>query len=318
MVTWKDSQFRKNYKTIVASVLLAFLLWFMVKMNKVYEYSLDIPIQYINIDADKIFKYPLKQNVRVAFVGKGLDLLRLPFYHLEYQIDLSGFPLHTELDLAAHPEYVKFPGELQVTVKSVIRPRMLTIELDRRVNRKLPVKVVYRIQTPPGYLLAGVVPEPDSVLVVGPASFFKHAKEMVTVKKKFPPRKRPFVEKFAIQKPEKYYTEIHPDWVQVRFDIQRLAERLISDVPVEVVNVPPNMRVIPLPSTAAIYVKGGEKLLAELTPNDFKIRIDFRRDWHPGTKTVKADIITRADILYVESRPPRFELIVQKVNGKER
>ncbi len=317
MGNWKNSQFHKNYKTIIASVLLAFLLWFMVKMNKVYEYSLDIPIHYINIDSDKIFKYPQFQQVRVGFVGKGLDLLRLPFYHLEYQIDLSGFPMHTELDLAAHPEYVKFPGELQVSVKSVIRPRMLTIELDQKVERKLPVKVVYRIQTPPGYLLAGVQPDPDSVLVIGPAAYFREAREMFTVKKEFPPRERPFTVEFPIQKPEKFYTEIHPEKVRVRFDIQRLAERLISDVPVEVVNVPRNMRVIPLPSTAAIYVKGGEKLLAELTPDDFKIRIDFRRDWHPGTRTVKADIITQADILYVESRPSRFELIVQKVNGKK-
>lgn len=311
-MNWK-SGFQKNYKTIIASTLLAFLLWFMVKMNKVYDYTLDIPIHYVNVDADKIYKFPLAEQVRVEFTGKGLDLLRLRFYDLSYEIDLSGFPAVTKLDLSAHPEYVRFPGELKVAVKSVIRPRLLTIELDKKVQKKLPLKVVYHIETPPGFLLAGVYPRPDSVLVTGPAEMFRHVREIQTEKKKFKPVERPFTETFRIRQPERYYSELSPQKVAVLFDIQRLAERMIPEVPVVVVDVPKDMQVIPLPSSTTVYVKGGEKVLADLKPDDFKVVIDFRKEWRPGIEKVTATITTKAKVLYMETRPPDFELIVQKM-----
>jgi len=91
--------FRKNYKSIIGVLLLAFILWFMVKMNKVYEYSIDIPIEFENLDQDKIFKYPYDTEAHVEFLGKGLDLLRLPYFDVFYQIDLAGSPNILEFEL---------------------------------------------------------------------------------------------------------------------------------------------------------------------------------------------------------------------------
>jgi hypothetical protein len=70
--------------------------------------------------------------------------------------------------------------------------------------------------------------------------------------------------------------------------------------------------VVPLPSTANIYMKGGEKILADLGMQDFQIVIDFQKVWRPGVQRVKADLVTDVEILYMETRPPLFELIVQK------
>ena len=96
------------------------------------------------------------------------------------------------------------------------------------------------------------------------------------------------------------------------FDVQRLAEIEIPEVPVTVINTPENYEVVPLPSLVTLYVKGGEKILAEATANDFQVVIDFARDWQPGTTRVKARISTSIQVLYVESQPPQFELIVHK------
>ncbi len=303
---------KTNYKTIVGVTFLAFLLWFMVKMNKDYDYEMNIPIRFANIDEGKILKYREKSFVRVEFTGKGKDLLRLPFYHLYYQVDLSDAPLHFELDLSQHHQYINLPTDLKVAVKSIVRPRILTIDLDKKEVMKVPVKVDYNLTTPPGYTLVSIEPQPDSVEVTGPQSMFRNLNALNTVSFDFKDASKAFNQPFPIQKPDDYYLLCNPDKIDVFFNIQRLAERQIPDIPVTVINVPSNLEVVPLPSTATIYVKGGEKILANLTDDDFKILIDFRRDWKPSANSVMATLVTSANVLYMKSIPPEFELIVQK------
>jgi len=304
--------FRKNYRAILGVMLLAFLLWFMVKMNRTYEYSIDVPIEFANLDQDKIFKYRSDQTARVEFLGKGMDLLRLRFFGIYYQVDLSGAPKYLEFNPPDHIEYVNFPRELAVSVKSILRPRTLTIELDRKMQKKLPIMVGYEMVEPPGKILVDVRPDPDSVLVTGPAEMFAKINRIETEKRSFEAPQKPFTEVFKIHESEEYFAVYSPDQVKVTFDLQRLAEKEVLQVPVTVINKPENYQVIPLPSTANIYVKGGEKILADLGMQDFQILIDFQKVWSPGIQRVKADIETNANVLHIETRPPLFELIVQK------
>jgi YbbR domain-containing protein len=307
---------RKNYRAIFGTLLLAFLLWFMVKMNKHYEYNINIPVIFENLDQDKIFKYSYKDEVNVEFLGKGMDLLRLNFYHVYYRIDLSGAPRYLEFDLSEHPEYVTFPRELDISVKSILRPRTLVVELDRKMQRKLPVEVDYTLTEPPGMILVNVTTEPESVLVTGPAQMFNKIHTISTEKKEFKEPLKPFTQEFTIHKSDEYFGEYEPRDVKVTFDIQRLAEKEILEVPVTIIHKPANLEVIPLPSVANIYLKGGEKILADLDLKDFQIIIDFKKVWSPGVSRVKADLVTKADVLYMETRPPVFELIVQRKQSK--
>jgi hypothetical protein len=308
----KIPNIRKNYKAVLGVMLLAFLLWFMVKMNKLYEYSIDVPIEFVNLDQDMIFKYPFAHNAHVEFLGKGMDLVRLRYFQVNYRIDLSGAPKILEFNPADHPEYVNFPRELDISVKSVLRPRSLVIELDKKMQKMLPVEVGYQVVEPAGMILVGVVANPDSVLVTGPSEMFSIINQIETENKVFEEPLKPFEEIFRLQESEEYFAEYNPAQVQVTFNLQRLAEKEVIDVPVTVVNKPENYQVIPLPSAANVYVKGGEKILAELGMQDFQILIDFNKVWRPGIQRVKADLKTDAQVVHIETRPPVFELIVQK------
>jgi hypothetical protein len=309
---FKIPDIRKNYKAVLGVVLLAFLLWFMVKMNRLYEYSIDVPIEFVNLDQDMIFKYPFVHSAHVEFLGKGMDLIRLRYFQINYRIDLSGAPKILELNPPDHPEYVNYPRELDVSVKSILRPRSVVVELDRKMQKLLPVEVGYQVVEPPGMILVNVEADPDSVLITGPAEMFSKINRIETENKVFEEPLKPFQEIFSIQESEEYFAEYEPTEVKVTFDLQRLAEKEVLDVPVTIINKPSNYQVIPLPSTANIYVKGGEKILAELSLQDFQILIDFDKVWSPGIQRVKADLKTDAQVVHIETRPPVFELIVQK------
>ncbi len=62
----KRQDLKNNYKTIIGVTLLAFLLWFMVKMNNTYEYDLKVPIRFVNVDEDKAKKLLIQSYKRLS------------------------------------------------------------------------------------------------------------------------------------------------------------------------------------------------------------------------------------------------------------
>jgi len=303
---------KRNNQVIIISLLLAFILWFMVKMSKNYDYTIDIPLKIVNTNPDLCLKYPLPSHVRVVFLGKGTDLLRMKFYDIKYVVDLSEVKNQLVLNLSEHPEFVQFSEELAISVKSILRPQQIVFDFDQCESKKVPVVVKAQVETAPGHILVQMSSGPDSIEIKGPKTFVDTLSRVVTEKKVFKEVNLPFREKFKIIESSQFHVNYIPDEVEVTFDVQRLAEKYIDNVPVEVINVPADYNVVPLPSFVRVYLKGGEKILADAGKDDVKIIIDFKRDWRRGENKVKASIVTDLNILYAETNPSLFELIIQK------
>jgi len=302
---------KRNIRAVVAVWFLSVLLWFMVKMSKRYDYVMDIPLRVSHLSEKLCLKYPIPQTIRVELTGRGEDLLRLNFYPIFYQVDLSDVKASMVLNVSEHPEYVRIPDELELKVKSVIRPQQIEFVMEECHQQKVPVVARYQVETSPGFALIQVVTRPDSILVIGPASYVDtlHAVYTQLVMRK--EVNLPFQQTVPIQQEKRYWVQYRPVEVALDFDIQRLAEREIPRVPVEVIHVPPRMDVVPLPSLVTVYVKGGEKILANAKASDFRVFIDFQQDWRGPDTKVAAHIETQLNVLYVETRPAHFSLFVQ-------
>ena len=303
---------KKNYKAMVAVTLLAIFLWFMVKMSKKYDYAIDVPLRIVNSSPEYCLKYPVPDTVKVEFTGTGDALFRLQFYPVVYQIDLSDVKDRIVMDITQHPEYVRFPEDLTVMVKSIIRPQQIVFEMDRCQEKRVTVRPVYQVKTEPGFTLVAVELKPDTVRVRGPSSYVDTLRWVYTARVVENDARLSFTRNVSIQKSGQFLAEYDPERVDIHFDIQRLAEKEITNVPVEVIHVPSWLEVIPLPSFVTLYIKGGEKILANARARDFRVIIDFRRDWKGEGVKIPARIETDLNILYVESRPTQFELFVQR------
>ncbi len=291
---------------------LALVFWFFVKMNKTYDYAVDIPLRITNNNPDICLKHPTPEDVRVEFSGRGIDFLQLKLFSPYYELDISDVSRGLAFDFSQHPEYVRIPEELDLSVRSILRPHELNLEIDQCMEKNVKVLFTPQVETEPGFTVVAIVPKPDSIRVTGPASYVDTLSKILLEKKIYQKVNQPFEDLLNIQRDRHFYSTYSPEKVTVFFDVQRLAEKEIVDVPVNVTNVPDNYEVVPLPSLVKIYVKGGEKILADADAKDFRVDIDFARDWQPGMTKVRAHISTDLQVLYVESRPPQFELIVQK------
>lgn len=308
----KKTSKNHRYRVYAGIFILAFGFWLLVKMNDTYDYAIEVPLKITQNNPDMCLTYPTPSSVLVEFQGRGMDLLKLSFSEPSYDIDLSAEQHDFTLRLTDHHEYVQIPGGLEMTVKSVVRPHEIIFDLDRRLAKKVPVTVRGTVDTEDGFTLVNTLANPDSIMIAGPAVYVDTLNSIATVVKHYDAASQPFQDALVILKNEKYYGEYRPGKVTAFYDIQRIAEKDIQQVPVTVINVPDNYEVVPLPSTVTVYVKGGEKILAEANRDDFQVIIDYKKDWQPGAKRVSATIKHSISVLYKESIPPQFELIVQK------
>ncbi len=303
---------QKSYKVQVSIFFLALFFWFMVKMGKDYDYTTNIPLSITINNENSWLKYPPPNFARVEFSGRGIDLLRLNFYNPVYEIDLSAGREQMVLNLSNHREFVRIPREVDVQVKSVISPIELQFDLDERKEKKVPVIVKADLKTENGFVFVNAIAEPESIMVIGPAIYVDTLTKIYTLPKEYRNVNLAFEDQFDILQNNTFYVQYKPQKAEVLFDIQRLAEKEVENVPVKMVNVPDNYEVVPLPSMVTVYVKGGEKVLAEAGADQFLVTINFKKDWKPGNKRVKADVSTHLNVTYTELRPATFELIVQK------
>jgi len=281
-------------------------------MNKNYDFAINVPLKIVNAGSSYCLKYRVPQKVRVVFVGRGSDLFRLSFFNLRYSVDISGVKRKLKVNLIEHPEFVQFPEEISVKVKSIARPQELDLEVDKCRQKKVPVRAMVSLKTKDGYTLVGITAQPDTIVVNGPASYVDTLKYVKIIKNMDSDIAAPFQTKIPVKQTKNFYAKYIPQQVQLSFDIQRIAEKAIENVPVEVIHTPPNYDVVPLPSFVNLYLRGGEKILAGARPEDFKVVIDFRRDWRPGNDKIKSHVETKLNLLFTEARPSQFELIVQK------
>ncbi len=301
-----------NYKIYATVLLCATIFWFMAKLSKKYDHMVDIPLNVSIENEAYILKYPAPELVRVNLTGRGFDMLQLPFYQVSFDIHLTRPEDGRTINLANRRELVTLPEDLTLGVKSIVTPHQVTFELDERVSRKIPVAVRSNVRTAAGYTLVASVAEPESLEVMGPATLLDTLQYIRTLPKDYEEVNLAFRDRLEIEGNNKYFMAFAPKEVDIFFDVQRLAEKELANIPVEVINVPAQFEVVPLPSFVRVYTKGGEKILANSQDKDFRVVIDFARHWQPGLKRVKANIETDLNIRHVESIPPNFELIVQK------
>jgi YbbR domain-containing protein len=305
-----NSSPKTDYKTLIIVISLAFFLWLVVRLNRVYDHAYNIPLKVINNNPQKCLKYSVPELVRVEFTARGVDLIRLNFREIFYEVDISDLHNEMVMNLTDHPEFVRFPEAISVPVKSILRPQQINFQLDDALEVKLPVEVEYNIQTSPGYTLVQVLPKPDSVTVFGPATYLDTLKTLRTEKKTYKEMSSTFQDNFRFEENREYYAKYSREIIDVEFDIQVLAEKEINNVPVEVINIPRQYDVVPLPSFVRIYIKGGDKVLAQADKEDFQVILNFSK-WNRNSGRIAADIKTELKLLYVETRPSQFDLIVQ-------
>jgi hypothetical protein len=229
--------------------------------------------------------------------GKGKDLL---------QLEGDGFLMRLRPEGRAGsvrtyrltPELVENRStELAVKIEEVVAPKDVEIALDWRAEREVPVKPAIELQIADRYIQVGEMSvEPRVVGLSGPAGQLGRVSYVSTDSLVLSQVQEDVDLQLALRPPAGMRCALNPPQVQVRADVQPLAQDDLDQVPVKVRH---SMgRTVELePSQVRVRVKGGFDILANLDPErDLEFFVDFR-DFTGEPLSV----------LYEDS--PRFEVI---------
>lgn len=301
-----------NIKPILGSLLVAIVLWFMVATEKIYSHQIRVPIEIARLAEGKTLLEPIPEYANIEVQGKGSSLIGIWFYDVRFRLEFPNVKRFYTIDLKNYLTFLDIPATFGLSVVEIIEPEPFDLTVDDLVSKKLPVKYLGNIQPEDGYVFVRFRFNPDSATISGPQSKINQINVIQTEKIDFIEKRTTFTQIIRVQNKEPKILNITPQSVDVEFDIQRLVERIVYEIPVTVINVPANLEVIPKPNKLSLKVKGGEKIVASLSADQINAEITFGDHYRPDPKNYAVSISTPDDIAWIESIPKTFTLQVKR------
>ena len=265
---------------------LALLLWIFVVSENEYTLIIDLPIEARNLSVQKAHKEEVPPTASVRLRGTGRDLFKSfllkNFGGFKLVLDLEGISKEYEFVLNDYfekfPQKVVLPLNYNLSFLEVVYPNRIKISLDDYSSKSVPIISNLHIKPAPGFLLVGSqVIKPAKIDIAGPKKELALINHIETIYDTINGLTSFYSGKINTQSLGRLI-EYSTNSVEISLDIQNISERIIADVPVNVINIPEKFRVFPSPQTVSLTVIGGVEQIAELNPTDIKIIVDFN-DW---------------------------------------
>ncbi len=302
---------------------LALLLWVFVVSENEYTMVMDVPIEARNLNAQKAHKKEVPEYAQVRLRGPG----RVLFKTLLVKKFLSDFKLVIDLDRISeeydfylneyyerYPQKVVLPPAYDLEYIEVVYPDSIHISLDEYMVKTVPVKSPVIIDAAPGYVLVGKQSlHPERIEVAGPKEVIEKMVLVMTKTDTFTDQEFDINISLAIEKKTRSLLEYSQSSVVLKQDIQPISERIISEIPIIVVNTLPSLRLFVNPTTVSLTIVGGVDRIAAVKPEDIMVTLDFAKEWVSGKNYYEPSVRTPEDILEWRDLSPRnLELVVTK------
>ena len=303
---------RKNLKPLVGSILVALTLWFMVATDKDYSHQIRVPINIIRLAAGKTLAKSIPEYAVLELQGKGRSHIAMWFYDISFNLELPEIKTSQTIHLIDYINFLDLPSTFGVTVRDIIEPANIDLVVDEKIKLRKPIFLSGSVGTQDGYLLLDYHFQYDSVDVTGPKSEVEKITHIYTDRLEIRERKMKFIQRIDLVNPVPEIISIDPQIVNVEFNIQRLVEEWIYDIPISILNVPSGLKVEAFPPTLALHIKGGERVVAEVDSSIIKAEIDFSKNYRRDRLQYAVHISTPQNIGWIESIPKTFELKVKR------
>lgn len=173
----ESSHFENREKVIAFSVALFFAvcLWFIVNLSRDYNVTIEVPIVLSNLPSDETISSEIPETASVVLTGEGWSLISVYTNPPRVMVNAES----NEVNLAE--QLRSQVGALSALNIVQVRPAQLTIQRERRVRKKLPVRNRINLQFSDQFgFLSDPILSPDSVTAVGAESILDELEYLFT------------------------------------------------------------------------------------------------------------------------------------------
>jgi len=301
---------------------LAILLWVFIVSSEMYEMVITVPIEVRNLSEQKALREKVPEIAQVRFEGTGRMLFKtllLKGFYSDFKLVLDLDRISDEYEFVLNdyftmfPRKIVIPNEFDIRYIEVEAPREITISLDEYLVRTIPIVSKVIIETTPGFVVVGdTILTPSEIAIAGPKDIIENVTFINTTVDTITNASTDIYQniKFELQHQQ---VQLSNSEVLLSVDVQALSERIISEVPVSVVNVPSGYRVFVSPHTVSLTIVGGMDFIGDIMADDIILTIDFNSQWNPNRQFYEPQVEVPLNVIdWQDLSPPNVELIVMQ------
>ena len=304
------------------AISLACLLWIFVISENMYLMVVDMPIEARNLPARHALKEEVPTYAKVRLKGTGRSL----FKTILLSRFIPGFKLVLDLERISeeydfilndyferYPQKVSIPSNFDVSYVEVIYPRSIHISLDEYKEKTVLVEPKIRIKTAPGFVIVGKpIISPSKVKIAGSRNIVESIYFVSTISDTIIDASLPISIMLSLKSESGQLLEYTPKIVSFKQSVQSISERIISEIPVQILNVKEDVQAFVSPQTVSLTVIGGTEFISSLKPESLIVSVNFN-DWNSKKQFYDLNVKTSKDVIsWMDLSPQNVELVVTK------
>jgi len=249
--------FRENIGIKVLSLVIAIVLFAMVRTERGNEAEIEIPVQLTNISEDLIFvgEMPAKIKVLVRYKWSRPKRENQP---QPYKVDLRGF--ETGKVFVFDSEVIRTSLDTEgISIVSIYPPEF-TVEVEPNIERTIKVRLNMVGQAERGYdvVVEDARAVPDVIRVRGAKSALKDIDFFATYPidiSRF--RADVILDSVPVQKPPSKFIQMDTESVRVEIPVREISgQKTMPDVEINVRNCPEGYVCTVTPPTTSVEIEG--------------------------------------------------------------
>jgi len=293
------------------SVSCGFIIWFGVVSREDARAELELPVRVVNLQDNMALAYPLLPAISAQLEGKAISLIHLKLNRsARIDVDLKNMPLGYSKISSDRISFVS-PSIPNIKMQRIRQPNSLSVELDTRIEQKVPVLSKVQTRAAPGFTFLNV-PEivPDSVYISG-------ARSAVAKITHIPTEETSITDlKWNNSLPVKLdlsalrsIVDIADTTVFLQVQIEPLDHKIFYDIPVRLIGSFDRGTYSLSPSKANVEVSGGKNLLSKIETQDINLYIEFSRFSIENEEELSPTVHISHTVTSWQILPEKFRLV---------
>lgn len=265
----------RDFLVFVFFLLISTILWAMQALQKDYETTVEVPVNYVNLPKDYIITNELPSHIKLTLEGKGSNLVL-------YRFGRSLAPIHVDMEEVAKGKRkvatYTYLGQVNKQIKSDTHirrssPDSITFVLEKQKKKTVSVALDATIELEQQYTYSDSIQiTPAHITAYGPQSELSKLDtihtEMLTLSKV----KDTITEQIELQKIRN--VRFSDTIITVKIMSEKFTEKSVQ-LPIAIKNVPSNYTLRIFPSTTTINYQVGLSAYEKVDASSFSLYVDF-------------------------------------------
>ncbi len=302
----------KKTHVIVASVFLSVLVWLSVSMNNQYSVAVRVPFRVTELPEGISLASPIPQSIVVRIRGTGWQVASSYLSATasinfdastmnKRQLLLTSRDLGYSLDVGSSAEVLGF------------EPDTVQISVDSTTTKRVPV--IPRIDVIPreGFtVVSDPAVDPDSVTITGARRLLSRIEVWYTQRREFKKTINGIDATIPLSDTLTGIVTVNAREANVRVSVEQVADNIYRNIPVKITDNTDSTKIILLPPTVDVTVRGGINEMADVNSDSFSVTADYNRLIHSTSAYFQPTVEAPAQLQVIDVKPDSIEFIIRK------